>query len=176
MKNRFALLALVLAAASANAQEGLLDIYERALINDPAIREAEANLMANSEVKRQARSGLLPTLSLSGSASDSYSLNPNPPLDFQTGIPDFLGPQLYTKPCIYTMPPDRGFVIDTLPEFPQVSVVIGAGHAYKFASLIGLILSELAIQGQSSYDISAFSLSRPAITDPKFHSLLKLAG
>ena len=91
-------------------------------------------------------------------------------------IPDFLGPQLYTKPCIYTMPPDRGFVIDTLPNLPQISVAIGAGHAFKFASLIGLILSELAIEGHSSYDISAFSLSRAAITDPKFQPLLKLAG
>ena len=74
------------------------------------------------------------------------------------------------------MPPDRGFVIDTLPGFPQISVAIGAGHAYKFASLIGLILSELATQGHSSYNISAFSLSRPAITDPDFHLLLKLAS
>jgi len=91
-------------------------------------------------------------------------------------IPGFLGPQLYTKSCIYTMPPDRGFVIDTLAGLPQISVAVGAGHAYKFASLIGLILSEIAVEGRSSYDISAFSLSRPAITDPDFHSLLKLAG
>jgi sarcosine oxidase len=55
-------------------------------------------------------------------------------------------------------------------------VAIGAGHAFKFASLIGRILSELAIEGRSSYDLSAFSLSRPAITNPDFVSLLKLAG
>ena len=90
MKIRFAPLALAIAAASAQAQEGLLDIYHRALDNDPAIREAEANLLVTSEVKRQARSGLLPTLSLSSSSSDSYSLNPNAPLDFQTGFPSLI--------------------------------------------------------------------------------------
>jgi sarcosine oxidase len=88
-------------------------------------------------------------------------------------IPDFLGPPLYTKPCIYTMPPDRGFVIDCVPGFPQISVAIGAGHAFKFASLIGHILSELAVEGRSNYDLTAFSLSRPAITNPNFVPLLK---
>lgn len=113
---------------------------------------------------------------------DTRTFEPNPrPLEklqnfLAERIPDFLGPQLYTKPCIYTMPPDRGFVIDTLPELPQISVAIGAGHAFKFASLIGLILSELAIEAHSRYDISAFSLSRPAITDPNYRPLLKLAG
>jgi len=111
---------------------------------------------------------------------DTRTFKPNPrPLErlqdfLAERIPGFLGPQLYTKPCIYTMPPDRGFVIDILPELPQISVAIGAGHAFKFASLIGLILSELATEGNSSYDISAFSLSRAAITDPGFHPLLKL--
>jgi outer membrane protein len=81
---------LFLASAAALAQDdalGLLDIYEEALINDPVIREAEANFLATSEVKRQARSGLLPSLSLSGSTSDAHSLDPNPPLDFITGQP-----------------------------------------------------------------------------------------
>ena len=90
MKIRYALLALSVAAASANAQEGLLDIYQRALENDPLIREAEANFLATSEVKSQVRSGLLPNISLSGSTNDSYSLNPNPPLDFETGFPSII--------------------------------------------------------------------------------------
>jgi sarcosine oxidase len=74
------------------------------------------------------------------------------------------------------MPPDRGFIIDCVPGLPQISVAIGAGHAFKFASLIGRILSELAVEGRSSYNISAFSLTRPALTDPDYVSLLKLAG
>ncbi len=83
-------------------------------------------------------------------------------------IPDFLGPMLYTKPCLYTMPPDRNFILDTLPEHPNVSVVVGAGHGFKFASLLGRILSDLAVKGSTPFAIDAFSLDRPAITDPEY--------
>ncbi len=86
----------------------------------------------------------------------------------QTHIPGFLGPELYTKTCLYTIPPDQNFVIDTLPDHPQISVVVGAGHAFKFASLIGRILSELALDGESTYPIEAFRLDRPAISDTAF--------
>ncbi|QYJ14792.1 Monomeric sarcosine oxidase [Rubrobacter xylanophilus DSM 9941] len=83
-------------------------------------------------------------------------------------IPGFLGPELYTKTCLYTIPPDQNFIIDTLPEHPQISVAIGAGHAFKFASLIGRILSELALDGSSSFPIEPFTITRPAITDKHF--------
>jgi sarcosine oxidase len=83
-------------------------------------------------------------------------------------IPGFLGPELYTKTCLYTIPPDQNFVIDTLPEHPQVSVAIGAGHAYKFAGLIGRIFSELALDGESTLPIEAFRLDRPAVSDAAF--------
>ena len=89
MNKYLALVLLSFSAAPAFAQQelGLLEIYELALDNDPVIREAEANFLATSEVKRQARSSLLPSLSLSGSTTDNYSENPNPPLDFFTGQP-----------------------------------------------------------------------------------------
>jgi len=82
-----ALLFAGLSSASSQEALGLLEVYELAMTNDPAIREAEANFLATSEVKAQARSALLPSLSLSSSASDSFSRNPNPPLDFFTGQP-----------------------------------------------------------------------------------------
>jgi sarcosine oxidase len=85
-----------------------------------------------------------------------------------THIPGFLGPELYTKTCLYTIPPDQNFVIDTLPEHPQISVAVGAGHAYKFAGLIGRILAELALDGASRFPIGAFRLDRPAISDEAF--------
>jgi sarcosine oxidase len=83
-------------------------------------------------------------------------------------VPGFLGPELYTKTCIYTIPPDQNFVLDTLPEHPGVSVAVGAGHAYKFASLLGRILGELAVKGRTDYPIEKFRLTRPALTDPTF--------
>ena len=83
-------------------------------------------------------------------------------------IPDFLGPILYTKTCLYTMPPDRNFVVAALPECPQVVVAQGAGHAYKFAALLGQILCDLAVHGETPHPIGAFTPNRPAITDPTY--------
>jgi sarcosine oxidase len=45
-----------------------------------------------------------------------------------------------------------------------VVVAIGAGHAFKFASQIGRLLSELALHGASSIDLSSFALDRPILT------------
>jgi len=83
-------------------------------------------------------------------------------------IPTALGPAIYTKTCLYTMTPDRDFIIDALPEQPNVLVGQGAAHAYKFASVFGKILSELAIDGKTRSDISPFKIDRPILkmTDP----------
>jgi outer membrane protein len=56
--------------------EGLLEVYDRALQNDPAIREAEATYLATAEVKPQARSNLLPDLNLTSSRSHNFSSTP----------------------------------------------------------------------------------------------------
>lgn len=89
MKIVTTLAALLIAVTPAQSQEsfGLTDIYDLALLNDPVIREAEANFFATSEIKAQARSLLLPSISLGSSASDTQFVNPNPPLDFFTGQP-----------------------------------------------------------------------------------------
>jgi sarcosine oxidase len=79
-------------------------------------------------------------------------------------IPGALGPIIYTKTCLYTLTPDRDFVIDTVPGHDNVVVAIGAGHAFKFASQIGRLLSELALHGASSIDLSSFALDRPILT------------
>jgi sarcosine oxidase len=79
-------------------------------------------------------------------------------------IPGTLGSIIYTKTCLYTLTPDRDFVIDRVPGHPNVFVAIGAGHAFKFASLIGQILSELAVDGgMTPSDISAFGIERPIL-------------
>lgn len=83
-------------------------------------------------------------------------------------IPHFLGPVLYTKTCLYTMTPDRDFVLDRLPDYPQITVGLGAAHGFKFSCLIGEILADLASEGDTRYPIAPFSLKRPALTDPTF--------
>ena len=78
-------------------------------------------------------------------------------------LPDAIGPVIYTKTCLYTLTPDRDFVIDAVPGHPSVWVAIGAGHAFKFASVIGRILSELAIGGRTPSDIAPFAITRPIL-------------
>jgi len=84
-------------------------------------------------------------------------------------LPTALGPVIYTKTCLYTLTPDRDFVIDFVPDNENVMVAIGAGHAFKFAGVIGRILSELAVDGQTPSDLSPFTIERPILKekDPK---------
>ena len=89
-------------------------------------------------------------------------------------IPDSLGPELYTKTCLYDMPPDREFVLGALPHAPQISIFNGAGHGFKFASLAGKILGELALYGKTQYPIEAFRVDRPALTDPAYEPVFAL--
>src|SRR5690349_12426425 len=67
-----ACIAAVLTSVSAHAagspdSVNLIEVYKRALQNDPIIREAEANRLATLENKPQARAGLLPQLTAAGS-------------------------------------------------------------------------------------------------------------
>ncbi|MGH7497690.1 MAG: N-methyl-L-tryptophan oxidase [Gemmatimonadales bacterium] len=78
-------------------------------------------------------------------------------------IPKALGPVIYTKTCLYTLTPDRDFVIDAIPGHPEATVAIGGGHGFKFASLVGRILSELAIDGRTERDLSPFRIDRPIL-------------
>lgn len=80
-------------------------------------------------------------------------------------LPRALGPELFSKTCIYDMPVDRDFILDKLPGHPRVTVGFGAAHAAKFAALIGDILADLAIDGGSKQPIDAFRADRPALTD-----------
>ena len=103
--------------------------------------------------------------------ADTRSFEPDP--DNARRVRDFLarylpsavGPEIYTKTCLYTLTPDRDFVIDRLPNADGVVVAIGAGHAFKFASLIGKTLSELARTGRSEADIGPFTIDRPILRE-----------
>jgi sarcosine oxidase len=74
-----------------------------------------------------------------------------------------VGPVRIVKTCLYTLTPDRDFIIDRLPNHPQVSVAIGAGHAFKFASAIGRVLALHATGGVVGDGLSDFSLLRPIL-------------
>jgi sarcosine oxidase len=76
-------------------------------------------------------------------------------------MPDAMGPALAIKTCIYTMTPDEDFIIDRLPDAPQIIVASPcSGHGFKFASVMGEILADLAMGKQPQFDISPFAMSR----------------
>jgi sarcosine oxidase len=83
-------------------------------------------------------------------------------------LPGAVGPDLVTKTCIYTLTPERDFVVDRLRDHPGVVLALGAGHGFKFASVLGRILAELSIEGvtPSAADLDAFRVDRPVLLDP----------
>ena len=58
------------------AQEGLLEIYQRALQNDPQIRREEALYLSTLEIRAMARSAVIPNLRLGAGTTGSFSENP----------------------------------------------------------------------------------------------------
>lgn len=89
-------------------------------------------------------------------------------------LPRAVGPVLYTKTCLFELPPDRDFVLDTLPGHPAISLAIGAGHGFKFASLLGRLLSELALDDGTPTDLTPFRFTRPILqmADPPRHFMV----
>jgi sarcosine oxidase len=89
-------------------------------------------------------------------------------------LPSALGPIEYTKTCLYTLTPDRDFVIDVLPEHRNVALAIGAGHAFKFASVIGKTLAELALDRKTDAPIEDYRVDRHVLTlpDPPRHYMV----
>lgn len=85
-------------------------------------------------------------------------------------LPGAVGPELVSKACVYDLTADRNFILDTIPGHPRIALFVGAGHAAKFAGLIGHILADLAVDGRTGYPIEAFSISRPAVRDPDYPS------
>lgn len=80
-------------------------------------------------------------------------------------LPAALGPPILVKTCLYTLTPDRDFVVDRLPTRTAGALAIGAGHAFKFASVLGRVLSEIVTDGATPSDLSLFSLDRPILKE-----------
>jgi sarcosine oxidase len=77
-------------------------------------------------------------------------------------FPDANGPTLAMKTCLFTNSPDEHFILDLLPGVPQVSIAAGfSGHGFKFATVIGEIMADFALEGGSPrHDLSLFRLER----------------
>ncbi|HEX8026876.1 MAG TPA: N-methyl-L-tryptophan oxidase [Vicinamibacterales bacterium] len=63
-----------------------------------------------------------------------------------------------TVQCKYTLTPDQHFVIGRHPDVANVVIASPcSGHGYKFASVIGEMLADLAIDGSTRHPIELFS-------------------
>ena len=76
-------------------------------------------------------------------------------------LPSANGKLMATRRCLYTMTPDKHFIIDRHPQQPNILIAAGfSGHGFKFTTLVGKILADLGIKGETEHDISLFKLSR----------------
>lgn len=63
--------------------------------------------------------------------------------------------------CFYTMSPDEQFIIDTHPRHKNVVFSAGlSGHGFKFTSVLGEIMADLALTGATPQPIGFLSARR----------------
>lgn len=76
-------------------------------------------------------------------------------------LPGANGEALEAVPCMYTNTPDGHFVVDRHPASERVTIGCGfSGHGFKFASVIGEILADLARERHTAHPIDLFRLGR----------------
>lgn len=76
-------------------------------------------------------------------------------------FPDAAGETLDMQVCMFTNTPDEHFIVDIHPTYPQVSIAAGfSGHGFKFCSVIGEIMADLALDGTTRHGIDLFRLRR----------------
>jgi sarcosine oxidase len=76
-------------------------------------------------------------------------------------LPAVIGPARGSRVCMYTMTPDRNFILDQHPYHASVIIAAGfSGHGFKFASVVGEILADLAEKGRTDLPIEPFRIGR----------------
>jgi len=110
-------------------------------------------------------------------ATEQYDLTTTPALVDRRATPeelaathrDFVAPYVHgvsarcakSAVCLYTVTPDAGFIIDSLPGCERVIVAsCCSGHGFKHAPALGEILSDLALGATSAFDLTPFCLAR----------------
>jgi sarcosine oxidase len=68
------------------------------------------------------------------------------------------GPVRMSKICMYTVTPDEHFIVDV--DGPVAFASACSGHGFKFASVMGEVLADLALDGTTRHPIGFLSPSR----------------
>ena len=76
-------------------------------------------------------------------------------------LPGCAGDLVHACTCMYTNSPDSHFIIGKHPLHDRVSIACGlSGHGFKFSSVLGEVLAELASEGRSRLPIDFLSPAR----------------
>jgi sarcosine oxidase len=76
-------------------------------------------------------------------------------------LPAADGPRSDASVCVYTLTPDRHFLIDRNPATAAVVFAAGlSGHGFKFAPAVGEVLADLALDGRTALPADLFRLAR----------------
>jgi sarcosine oxidase len=119
----------------------------------------------NSTLKLAEHSGGLP-------ATDPMNLNREYFPEEHANVQKFVGevlPELKPQPqrhalCMYTVTADRHFIIDRHPEHSNVIIGAGfSGHGFKFSSVLGETLADLAVDGTTKKPIEFLSINRDGL-------------
>jgi sarcosine oxidase len=66
--------------------------------------------------------------------------------------------------CMYTMTEDHHFIVDRHPEHPNVVVGAGfSGHGFKFTTVLGEAMADLAVDGKTDLPIGFLSIHRDTL-------------
>jgi sarcosine oxidase len=76
-------------------------------------------------------------------------------------FPEGAGPTMALKVCLFENSQDEHFVLDVHPECAQVVVAGGfSGHGFKFCSVVGEVVADLALEGATRHEIGFLRLGR----------------
>jgi sarcosine oxidase len=104
-----------------------------------------------------------------GESGDPDAISREPTLDDETPLrafaerymPEGAGATVALKTCLFELSPDEHFLIDRHPDSAHAVVGAGfSGHGFKFCSVVGEILADLALDGETRHDIGLFRLDR----------------
>jgi sarcosine oxidase len=97
------------------------------------------------------------TVSRTPTPEDEQTLRPM----IERFLPDAAGPLLSARVCLYTNSPDHSFIVDRHPRHQNVTLACGfSGHGFKFASVMGEVIADLALTGRSGHPVEFLRLAR----------------
>ena len=100
----------------------------------------------------------------------SQNVEPQEISDMQNTATQYLTiDPIYQKSCVcmYTTTPDEDFIIDLHPDHPNIVIASPcSGHGFKFSAIIGRLLTDLALDQPTGFDLTPFSIRRKNLRHP----------